>query len=176
MAPPDSVAVQSHPGTNVDSGNAHKIFLSLPMSAWGSWDDFQRNRGPGDRLANHLRSVHGTGSVYYAPDALDAAQSFSALGQATERDLGALQRSRLFLLYYPVSCKSSVVFEAGVAAGLGIPSLYVVHHQADLPYLMRDFALSGGYGWASAALVEVDADDDAWSTRIQAAVADLGLF
>src|SRR5262249_11127043 len=76
-------------------------------------------------------------SAYSAAAKIDNKENFDPEAIAAENDFAALMAARNFLMIYPTQVMSSCILEAGYAFIAGIPYIYFVGRDEDLPYMLR---------------------------------------
>lgn len=137
------------------------VFVAAPMAAFGSDADYQANRAGVLQLLETLGRC-GFKSLFYAGKQFSTMKTFDPHALALNDDILALRQSRYFLLYYPHRIASSVIFEAGWALILGKPTVYVVHDDKDLPFLMKE--ASQAFDTRQVRILECPTIDDAIAT------------
>ncbi len=116
---------------------AYDIFLSVPMAAFDTDEDYKRTRAEVMKVFDALKNGCGF-TVYWAAETIESKAEFDALDVSVTDDLKALADSRCFVLIYPKKLVTSALFEAGYALALGRFSHYFVRDRLDLPFLMRE--------------------------------------
>ena len=109
------------------------------MSGLGSDKEYKESRTVVLSLVQHLREKYGLNDtdIYYAGKNIDSQSKFSDVTLALNADLGALDRSDIFLLYYPAKVASSVLVEAGYALAREKPMILLPKNADDLPYFFK---------------------------------------
>lgn len=115
----------------------HDVFISSPMAAIQDDEKYKENRKNVLKLVEVFRKECKFKSVYFAGHEIESMKDFEAPNISAGDDIQELRASKYFVLHYPEKIVSSVLFEAGVALELGIPSLYFVKDRDHLPFLMR---------------------------------------
>jgi hypothetical protein len=114
----------------------YDAFVSSPMAALSD-KDYQAERVFTLDVIDELKTSCGIKDIYYAGSDIDSKKKFSPNDVAVMDDLDAITRSKQFILIYPKKVASSVLFEAGIALGLGKSCIYFVKDRKHLPFLMR---------------------------------------
>jgi hypothetical protein len=117
---------------------AYQVFLSTPMAAFKTDDEYKAGRAQFKKVFDALKSAGLT--VYWASEKIESMLDFDTLDVSVLDDLTALQQSRRFALIYPQKLPTSALFEAGYALALNRFSHYFVRDRDDLPFLMRELA------------------------------------
>ncbi len=123
----DAVKVARIPGM-------YDVFISCPMT---SLDEaaYARMRDSIEALTD---AIHAKGFIAYSALRRVTIQgTVDPEAIAAENDLPALMASRNYVMIYPGKILSSCLLEAGYALVAGIPSLYFVKSDDDLPYMLR---------------------------------------
>ena len=109
------------------------------MSGLGSDREYKEARTVVLSLVEHLCKKYGLKDkdVYYAGKDIDSQSKFSDVTLALNADLNALDKSDVFLLYYPVKVASSVLVEAGYALARKKPMILLPKNADDLPYFFK---------------------------------------
>lgn len=115
----------------------YDVFLAAPMAALETEEDYQRYRNGALAVERALAEHCDIHSVFYAGRDLPTKDAFEAAGDSLAEDYAALRKSRHFMLLYPESKMSSVIYEAGMALAMGKPSTYVTNKRNNLPFLMQ---------------------------------------
>jgi hypothetical protein len=115
----------------------HDVFISSPMAAMQDDEKYKDNRKDVLKLVEVFHKECKFKSVYFAGHDIESMKDFEAPNISAGDDIQELRASKYFVLHYPEKIVSSVLFEAGVALELGIPSLYFVKDRSHLPFLMR---------------------------------------
>lgn len=118
------------------SRSLYDVFLSVPMS-FATEDEYQDVKAKVDKISKALKES-GFKRVYCAMEKVDTTNNFNPPNLATIEDMNALKRSKKFLLYMPAKVPTSAIFEAGYAQARRMPSVYMCHNSADLPFMMKD--------------------------------------
>lgn len=129
---------------NVQSRPIYDVFISAPMAAFDSDEEFKKNRDDVMRLIKVLQQEYDFKAVVYAGNAISSIQDFNAPGPSSREDINAIRDSKFFILWYPDRLVSSVIFEAGVALAYNKPSIYFVSNRKHLPFLMQSLDNSFG--------------------------------
>ncbi len=117
---------------------AYEVFLSTPMAAFTTDDEYKAGRAQFKKVFDALKE-DGL-SVYWAAEKIETILGFDTLDVSVLDDLKALRLSRRFILLYPQKLATSALFEAGYALALKRFSHYFVRDRDDLPFLMRELA------------------------------------
>lgn len=112
----------------------HDVFVSCPMASLKG-DEYQAMRQTVKDLLGAMRKAGYR--AYCAAEKLVDQNAFDPEGVAAEHDLEILRTSRNFVMIYPQKLVSSCLLEAGHALASGKPSMYFVHTDDDLPYMLR---------------------------------------
>jgi hypothetical protein len=112
----------------------HDVFISCPMTSLAE-GEYAKMRDTIEKLTDAINAKGFT--AYSAVRRISTQDSVDPESIAAEQDLPALTMSRNFLMIYPGRILSSCLLEAGYALVAGIPSLYFVKSDDDLPYLLR---------------------------------------
>jgi TIR domain len=112
----------------------HDVFISCPMTSLPD-DGYTKMRNTIEALTDAMNAKGFT--AYSAVRRILTRDTVDPETIAAEQDLPALTTSRNFLMIYPGKILSSCLLEAGYALVAGIPSLYFVKSDDDLPYLLR---------------------------------------
>lgn len=113
----------------------YDVFLSAPMASFKDDREYQPFR---KEVMKVVDALHGCGlSVFCALEDIESMSQFDTQGISTSDDIDILEHSGSFVLLYPKSLPTSALFEAGYALALGLPSLFFVRDDRDLPYLMQ---------------------------------------
>lgn len=113
----------------------YDVFVSAPMASHKTDEAILADH---DRIAPavaFLEDQLGL-SVYWAGRNIRSRADFDAPDISATRDVDALLESKYFVLLYPASIASSVLFEAGIALRSSLTSIYFVRATKDLPFLM----------------------------------------
>jgi len=122
-----------------------RIFVAAPMSAFASDAEYAQHRDVVNWLCARLEQNDGV-SVYFAGRAIDGAAGFDDPKQAFLADFDALVKCDLFVLYYPLPVRSSVLVELGIAIGRRKPCLLLPARRADLVFLLQQAENKSGHG------------------------------
>jgi hypothetical protein len=133
------------------------------MSALKSEDEYGASRRGIVALLAAINRRYGPRRVYCPAVEVATMAQFASETTAMQQDLRALAESRLFLMVYPGKLVSSVLVEAGIAIGLGIPCLFIVRDVSDLPYMLRQ---AGDAKLVSSAQIVTCRDIDACGKQI----------
>lgn len=114
----------------------YDVFLSSPMSAFKTDEDYKKDRDAMLTLKKYLEKQKNV-SIYYAGEHISSSISFEN-ELVGNNDFEAIENSRCFIMFYPESIVSSVLVEAGYALALKKPSVYFVHNKEKLPFLLRE--------------------------------------
>lgn len=114
----------------------YDVFLSSPMSAFKTDEDYKKERDTMLKLKEHLERQKNL-SIYYAGEHISSSISFES-ELVGLNDFEAIENSKCFIMFYPESIVSSVLVEAGYALALKKPSIYFVHNKEKLPFLLRE--------------------------------------
>jgi nucleoside 2-deoxyribosyltransferase len=114
----------------------YDVFLSSPMSAFKTDEDYKKDRDVMLTLKKYLEKQKNF-SIYYAGEHINSNISFEN-ELVGHNDFEAIKNSRCFIMFYPESIVSSVLVEAGYALALKKPSIYFVHNKEKLPFLLRE--------------------------------------
>lgn len=117
------------------------VFLSTPMAAFANDAEYKNGRAQFKKIFDALKQGCGL-SVYWAAEKIESISDFDTLDVSVLDDLKALDQSRCFVLLYPQKMATSALFEAGYALALNRTSHYFVRDRDDLPFLMRELAVS----------------------------------
>ncbi|WP_150051184.1 MULTISPECIES: toll/interleukin-1 receptor domain-containing protein [Methylomonas] len=113
----------------------YDVFLSAPMASFKDDSEYQSFR------AEVLKVIHALDacglSVFCALETIESMSMFDTHGVSTHDDLDIMKKSGSFIMLYPQRLATSALFEAGYALALGLPSLFFVRDEQDLPYLMQ---------------------------------------
>jgi len=113
----------------------YDVFLSAPMASFKDDSEYQSFR------AEVLKVIHALDacglSVFCALETIESMSTFDTHGVSTHDDLDIMGKSGNFIMLYPQKLATSALFEAGYALALGLPSLFFVRNEQDLPYLMQ---------------------------------------
>jgi hypothetical protein len=112
----------------------HDVFISCPMTSLPE-DGYARMRDTIEKLTDAMNAKGFT--AYSAVRRISTQEHVDPEAIAAENDLPALTQSRNFLMIYPGKILSSCLLEAGYALVSGIPSIYFVKSDDDLPYMLR---------------------------------------
>jgi hypothetical protein len=115
----------------------HDVFISSPMAAIQNDEKYKENRKDVKKIAEVFHKECKFKSVFFAGQEIESLKDFEAPNISAADDIQELRASKYFVLHYPEKIVSSVLFEAGVALELGIPSLYFVKDRNHLPFLMQ---------------------------------------
>lgn len=113
------------------------VFIAAAMAGHDTDEEYQKSRNDVLLVIKQLEEKCNVHNIYYAGQKLKSKKKFEAKSLSLEIDMNALRSSRYFLLLYPQKLVSSVLFEAGIALALGIPSVYFVKDRKNLPFLME---------------------------------------
>lgn len=114
----------------------YDVFLSSPMSAFTTDEDYKKDRDAMLTFKKYLEEEKNV-SIYYAGEYISSSALFE--NELTgHKDFEAIENSRCFIMFYPESIVSSVLVEAGYALALKKPSVYFVHNKETLPFLLRE--------------------------------------
>jgi hypothetical protein len=127
----------SNSGTTTKHSIKHEVFISSPMAAIQDDEKYRENRKSVMKIVEVFRKCCRFKSVFFAGHEIQSVKDFEVPDISARDDIQELRASKYFVLYYPEKIVSSVLFEAGVALELGMPSLYFVKDRNDLPFLMR---------------------------------------
>jgi TIR domain len=131
-----SAAAKSAPGARKFKFD---VFLSAPMAAFASDDDYKAARADIKKVFDAL-TLKCKLLVYWAAEKVESMSDFDALDVSVLDDLKALADSRHFVLLYPEKLVTSALFEAGYALALERHAHYFVRDRQHLPFLMRELA------------------------------------
>ena len=112
----------------------HDVFISCPMTSLPE-ADYARMHQTVEALTNAI--IARGFSPYSAVSRIGKQDNTDPEAIAAEKDLAALIASRNFVMIYPTRMLSSCLLEAGYALVAGIPSVYFVRSDDDLPYMLR---------------------------------------
>ena len=115
---------------------AYDVFLAAPMAGTETEKEYTEFRHLCLELLAELRSHAGVKTAYFVGEKLETTSSFESFEVAAEVDFEAIRQSAVFVMVYPRRMVSSVLCEAGFALAEGIPSVYFVRSERDLPYLL----------------------------------------
>ncbi|MBO9713806.1 hypothetical protein [Sphingomonas sp.] len=114
----------------------YDVFFASPMAAVTTEAEFDQQRAAVSKIKDALLKHAEVTTIYDAGSGLKFGK-WEPEDFAADTDMEALRNSRYFVLHYPGKLRSSVLFEAGVALGMGKPAIYLTTDAADLPYLMQ---------------------------------------
>jgi hypothetical protein len=112
----------------------YDVFIACPMTSIAG-EEYEKIRTTIETLAAAI--VARGYSAYSAAVRISTPERADPEAIAAEKDLPALIASRNFLMIYPGKLLSSCLLEAGYALVAGIPSVYFVRSDDDLPYMLR---------------------------------------
>ncbi len=112
----------------------YDVFISCPMTSLPE-DGYARMRDTIEKLTDAMQAKGFT--AYSAVRRISHQGNVDPEAIAAENDLPALTACRNFLMIYPGKILSSCLLEAGYALVAGIPSIYFVKSDDDLPYMLR---------------------------------------
>lgn len=116
------------------------VFLSVPMAAFDSDDDYVPFRADAMKVVKALREKAGL-SVFCALEKIESLDQFDTYGDGAREDIEMLEKSAHFVMLYPKKLATSALFEAGYALARGMPCRFFVRNQSvdehKLPFLMR---------------------------------------
>ena len=94
----------------------YDVFLSSPMSAFETDEDYKKDRDVMLKLKKYLEEQKNV-SIYYAGEHIKSSISFEN-ELVGNNDFEAIESSRCFIMFYPERIVSSVLVEAGYALAL----------------------------------------------------------
>lgn len=116
------------------------VFLSVPMAAFTSDDEYRSFRAEAMKVLKALRERCGV-TAFCAIEKIEALKQFDTYGTSAIEDIRMLERSANFVMLYPRRLATSALFEAGYALARGMPCRFFVRDQSvdehKLPFLMR---------------------------------------
>jgi hypothetical protein len=112
------------------------VFVSAPMAAFGTDEEYKEMRAQVLRVVKTLRTRWKL-KVFYAGESIESKKSFDKADAVAVDDLDAVRESRTFLMVYPAKLPTSTLVEAGYALATAESSVYFVRREDDLPYLLR---------------------------------------
>jgi hypothetical protein len=115
----------------------YDVFLSSPMAAFESQEEYKKDRENILKIIGTLQEQCHFESVFYAGTKIQSINDFDVEDLSVSQDVKALRESRYFVLLYPKKIVSSVLVEAGFALAMGKTSIYFVKTRDDLPFLLR---------------------------------------
>lgn len=121
---------------------AYDVFISSILAGFKSDEQLDAHHKDMMRLVRLLEDEHHL-RVYYAAKDLHNTENFGTSDISSggffrpKADLDAIRSSHCFVMFFPVSVVSSVLFEAGIALNFCPKSIYFVRSPEDLPFLMR---------------------------------------
>jgi len=116
----------------------YDIFLSSPMAAFSSNEEYQNERQQMLELLRAFSDYCQFDKTYYAGATLESQEDFSSdVISAAEKDFIAIEKSKYFILIYPQRLASGVLVEIGYALALNKPTIIFVKNRQDLPYLLN---------------------------------------
>lgn len=116
----------------------YDVFVAAAMAGHGGDAEYKKNRDAVLALVGVLESKCKCKSVFYAGKSMPTTKEFDPKALALKIDLRAMRESKHFIMFYPKKIVSSVLFEAGWALILGKPSIYIVHDNDYLPFLLKE--------------------------------------
>jgi len=114
----------------------YDVFLAAPMAGTETEEEYAAFRQLCLEVLADLRSFSGVKTAYFVGEKLPSRSSFESFEVAAELDFEAIRKSSNFVMIYPRRMVSSVLCEAGFALAEGVPSIYFVRTEGDLPYLL----------------------------------------
>jgi hypothetical protein len=119
----------------------YDVFLAAPMAGTETAEEYAAFRALCLDILADLRTHCGIRTAYFVGEKLHTREEFESMDVAAELDFDAIRQSARFLMLYPRKLVSSVLSEAGFALAEGLPSVYLVRADGDLPYLLT---MAGG--------------------------------
>ena len=116
----------------------YDVFVAAAMAGHDGDAEYKENRDAVLALVDVLKTKCKLTSVFYAGTDMPLIKDFDPKALALKIDLRAMRESKYFIMFYPKKIVSSVLFEAGWALILGKPSIYIVHNNDDLPFLLKE--------------------------------------
>jgi hypothetical protein len=154
-----------------------RVFVAAPMSGYGSDELYKSLLKFVQQICSFLESQACVEAAYFAGRDIHSIAGFDSPEDAFKLDYVELRRCDLFLMYYPMPVRSSVLVEAGIALGLGKRSFYACATRKELPYLLVNAVqLSGTAGIPPIALLEWKNSKPDARTITQHALTHAGLL
>jgi PGAP1-like protein len=154
--------------TQGDSTNRYDIFLAAAMAGLNKEDYMPFKSWITETVIPKLKQL-GYKSIYYAGEDKNTNKDFSSPKYAFERDEGALNLSRNYILLYPAKVLSSVFIELGLALEKKKRIVLFIKKEDDLPFLARELDAIEEY---DVQIVKYE-NDEALFHRIEAEHKDL---
>jgi hypothetical protein len=151
-----------------DSTNKYDIFLAAAMAGLNKEDYIPFKNWITETIIPKLKQL-GYKSIYYAGEDKNTNKDFSSPKYAFERDEGALNLSRNYILLYPSKVLSSVFIELGLALEKRKRIVLFIKNEEDLPFLARELDAIEEY---DVQIVKYE-NDEALFHRIEAEHKDL---
>lgn len=145
-------AYQVHAKGSVSSGDREKpcgVFLAAPMAACSSEENYTKEWTRAMRVYRTLQDRCALAKVFYAGRDIKNYGKWEPNHVSADVNFEQLRNCKYFILVYlPANAStrtlqkqpkapSSVFVEAGYALALGIPSMYFVRCEEDLPFMLR---------------------------------------
>lgn len=158
------------------TSGAIRIFIAAPMSVFASEAEYVLHRDIVNRVCEDLERS-GDVSVYFAGRKIAGTSGFDDPQHAFRADFEALAACDLFVLYYPVPVRSSVLVETGMAIGRRKPCLLVPARRDDLVFLLKQAESAQGWDEIPPIIVREFGDQAPSFERLSGFVAEaLALF
>lgn len=113
------------------------IFISAPMAAWNSDEEYQTHRSfvlnLRDALVAHCKFKH----IFYAGTDISKAE-WEPNDISAKEDFSALYHSKYVILLYPKQLASSALVEIGAAIANGTSCIFFVSSRNVLPFILKN--------------------------------------
>jgi hypothetical protein len=116
----------------------YDAFISAPMAAWESDEEYKAHRNEVLKLRDTLRKECKFKRVFYAGLDIGSVDDFEVANISARDDFQALANSKYFILLYPKPLPTSALVEVGAAIAFGMPSVYFVPDRKMLPFILRE--------------------------------------
>ena len=108
-----------------------KIFLSTPISAFGTNHDYNEYR---QQVLNFISVLRERNIVYSEIEGICELNYYDKPSIALSKDLNIIDESEVFVIHHPFRMQTSTLIELGYAVALN-KRIIIVGNRKDLPYL-----------------------------------------
>ena len=116
----------------------HDVFLAVPMATLKNAAEADRHKEIVHIARTAVSKSCKTNRIFYAGDRASTRDDFDPSDQALAQNRSEMSAAKSFLMILELERRTSVLVEAGMALGLGRPSLYMIKSKKNLPYLLRE--------------------------------------
>lgn len=116
-----------------------KLFISAPIAGFDNEIEYANFRNKLIQIIYQIQDCRVIKELYSALTSISSKSEYDSPQKSASEDLGALDNSTHFILFYPKRVPSGALIELGYALAQGKKILIIVNDVCDLPYMVQGF-------------------------------------